>query len=143
MRSTYLDIFFLFFHELLRLIFLRSILFCQCRCGGMVDAADSKSALSNRVLVRVQSSAHPRTLSRKGSVLYHFKRLTILYEQVFIPQLQVLKYKIEKLSFSRLCTNLSCCLKQPFYHHFSPSLHFWSDIFYRKGNFARLCTKSS
>lgn len=28
-----------------------------CRCGGMVDAADSKSAPSNRVLVRVQSSA--------------------------------------------------------------------------------------
>ncbi len=28
-----------------------------CRCGGMVDAADSKSVFSNRVLVRVQSPA--------------------------------------------------------------------------------------
>ena len=33
----------------------------SCRCGEMVDAADSKSALSNRVLVRVQSSVYARS----------------------------------------------------------------------------------
>lgn len=40
----------------------------SCRCGGMVDAVDSKSTPSNRVLVRVQSSAN-RSYSKKTSLL--------------------------------------------------------------------------
>ena len=32
-------------------------LLCVCRCGGMVDAVDSKSTLGNQVLVRVRPSA--------------------------------------------------------------------------------------
>jgi hypothetical protein len=31
--------------------------FLSCRCGGMVDAVDSKSTLGNQVLVRVRPSA--------------------------------------------------------------------------------------
>jgi hypothetical protein len=47
----------------------------------------------------VRGWAHPRTLSRKGSVLYHFKRLTIMVEQLFIPQLQVLNTKFSNAVF--------------------------------------------
>ncbi len=44
-----------------------------CRCGEMADAADSKSALSNKVLVRVQSSASSTFLDLFSKITYLFR----------------------------------------------------------------------
>ncbi len=45
-------------------------MFSLCRCGEMVDAADSKSAPSNRVLVRSRSPAIKKG-SRLASLFYY------------------------------------------------------------------------
>ncbi len=77
------------------------------RCGGMVDAEDSKSSLGNKVLVRVQSSVmFDSYFSKKKLVCFDFDGLLIdtepLHHLAYTDVLKSLNFPLP-LTFEEYC----------------------------------------